>query len=529
MDKILLIILDGWGYSNNTEGNAVSLAETPNLDRFYRNYSWTLVDAAGEAVGLPRGQMGNSEVGHLNLGAGRIVYQELTRIKKCIETGQFFENPVFLEAMDRVRQNDSCLHLMGLVSDGGVHSHIDHLLALLEMADRQKINQVYVHAILDGRDTVPFGARPFLEKLEHRARDHLNGRVATVCGRYYAMDRDHRWERTERAYRAYTAGEGFKAKNSLEALDEAYSRGEADEFVQPTVIVDQEGNPLTSVKSEDSLIFFNFRPDRARQITSTFIDREFSHFDRGFAPPNPYLVTMTEYDREKPVPVAFTLDDLLFTLGEVYSRQNLAQMRIAETEKYAHVTFFFNGGREEPFPKEERIMVPSPRVATYDLQPEMSAPRVTDKIIETVQKNQHALIVANFANMDMVGHTGNLQAAISAVEAVDHGLGRIAEEALPLGWKILIVGDHGNAEEMKDPEGDTLTAHSSNPVPFIMLGKKDKPLPVLQESGILADVAPTILDLAGLDIPGDMTGKSLLADKSITAGRDYYGRSHPED
>ena len=531
MDKILLIILDGWGHNENTVGNAVYQANTPTLDYLYANYRWSLVEAAGEAVGLPDGQMGNSEVGHLNLGAGRVVYQELTRIGKCIETGEFYENPVFLEAIDRVRQNDSTLHLMGLVSDGGVHSHVDHLIALLEMARRQKINKVYIHAILDGRDTVPFGAGPFLEKVEQKAAEKATGRIATVCGRYYAMDRDKRWDRTERAYRAYVRGEGLQATSALEALEQAYNRKEGDEFVQPTVIVDEKGHPLTTVNSEDSLIFFNFRPDRARQITRTFLEKDFSHFDRGSNPPRPYLVTMTEYDREMPAPVAFTIDDLEQTLGEVYSRQGLTQMRIAETEKYAHVTFFFNGGREKPFSGEDRIMVPSPKVATYDLQPEMSAPAVTKKIVETVKAGKHDLIVANYANMDMVGHSGNLEAAIAAVEAVDQGIGKITREALPLGWQILIVGDHGNAEEMKDAKGATLTAHSGNPVPFILLNSSIVPgngaggRAGLREKGILADVAPTILDLAGLPVPEEMTGKSMVADKKLTTGRDYHGRS----
>ncbi len=526
MNKVLLIILDGWGYSKSNEGNAINLARTPNLDRFFNDYPWTLLDAAGEAVGLPDGQMGNSEVGHLNLGAGRIVYQELTRIGKCIESGEFYNNEVFLEAMEKVRQNDSALHLVGLVSDGGVHSHFDHLMALVEMARRQKIDRVFIHAILDGRDTIPFGAGPFLEKLVEYNREHQNCQVATICGRYYAMDRDRRWDRTERAYRAYTAGEGLKARDPLSALKEAYERGEGDEFVQPTVIVDDAGAPLSKIRSEDSVIFFNFRPDRVRQITRALAEENFEPFDRGQDPPHPYLATMTEYDRELPLPVAFTLDDLEATLGEVYSRQNLAQMRIAETEKYAHVTFFFNGGREKPFSGEERIMIPSPHVATYDLQPEMSAGEVADKIIETIRADQHPLIVSNFANMDMVGHTGDMEAAIKAVEAVDAALGRISGEALPGGWHILIVGDHGNAEEMKNQVGETLTAHSANPVPFIVLSQATH---ALHDRGVLADVAPTILALAGLSVPGEMTGKNMLTEDQLTARRDCCGRADSED
>ncbi len=507
MKKIILIIIDGWGHSKKSEGNAISQAATPNMDRFYQEHAHSLLDAAGEAVGLPEGQMGNSEVGHLNLGAGRIVYQELTRIGKSIESGEFYENPVLVEAMEKVKQKGSALHLMGLVSDGGVHSHFEHLLALLEMAGRLKVDKVFVHAILDGRDTVPFGARPFLEKLEKLGKEKQSGLVATVSGRYYAMDRDRRWERTERAYRAYIHGEGLKASDPLEALDGAYERDEGDEFVQPTVIVDQLGAPLTVVRSEDSVIFFNFRPDRARQISRALAEVDFSHFDRGPSPPLPYLVTMTRYDRDLPVPAAFTLDDLFNTLGEVYSRQSIAQMRIAETEKYAHVTYFFNGGRENPFPGENRILVPSPKVATYDLQPEMSAPEVTARIIETVKEDKHPLIVTNYANPDMVGHTGILPAAIKAVQAVDSGLGAVAEEALPRGWHVLICGDHGNAEEMQNRKGETLTAHSGNPVPFLLLGPQKYSL---RSRGVLADVAPTILQLAGINAPPEMTGRSML-------------------
>lgn len=510
MGKILLVILDGWGYSEEIEGNAILQADTPNMDRLFNNYPWTLLDAAGEAVGLPPDQMGNSEVGHLNLGAGRIVEQELTRITHCIESGEFFENPALTGAMEKVNQKESTLHLIGLVSDGGVHSHFDHLLALLEMARRKKVKKVFVHAVLDGRDTIPFGAKPFLEELEQQAGKHRNGYIATVTGRYYAMDRDRRWDRVERAYRAYTRGEGLKATDPVAALESAYNRGESDEFVQPTVIVDRQGKPLTIVRSEDSMIFFNFRPDRTRQISRSFAEQDFSHFDRGPKPPRPYLATMTEYDRSLPLAVAFNFEDLEKTLGEIYAGQDLAQMRIAETEKYAHVTFFFSGGREKKFPGEERIMVPSLRVATYDLKPEMAAPEVTSCVIETIKKDQHHLVVVNYANADMVGHSGIMDAAIKAVEAVDEGIGAITDEALTRGWYILICADHGNAEEMEDKEGDTLTAHSANKVPFLLVGPEKF---VLRSGGILADVAPTILDLAGIEIPAEMAGKSILARK----------------
>lgn len=477
------------------------------MDRLYRQYPWALLDASGEAVGLPPGQMGNSEVGHLNIGAGRIVYQELTRIGQCIESGEFFQNPVLLEAMQRVRHNQSCLHLMGLVSDGGVHSHFDHLLALLEMTRREKINNVYVHAILDGRDTVPYGAKQFLEELARLSEAHQNGYIASICGRYYAMDRDRRWERIERAYRAYVFGEGFKCGDPLQALEEAYERGEADEFVQPTVIVDNENEPLTTVRAKDSVIFFNFRPDRARQITHAMVEENFYHFDRGANPPRPYYVTMTEYDRDLPLPVSFTIEDLKATLGEVYADKGIAQMRIAETEKYAHVTFFLNGGREKPFTGEDRILVPSPKVATYDLQPEMSAFEVADQIVKTVQENHHPLVVANFANADMVGHSGIMEAAVKAIETVDSCVGKIEQEALARNWHVIICADHGNAEEMLNHRGETLTAHSANPVPFILLSREPFKL---RKRGILADIAPTILQIAAMAIPGEMTGESMI-------------------
>jgi len=509
LKKVVLLILDGWGYAAPGAGNTIDLAGTPNMDRFYRHYPWALLDASGEAAGLPPGQMGNSEVGHLNLGAGRIVYQELTRISRCLKSGEFFNNEVLLEAMERARDGSGSLHLVGLVSDGGVHSHYEHLLGLLEMAHRQKVERLFVHAILDGRDTIPFGAKPFLAELERLCKDSGRGCIASVCGRYYAMDRDRRWDRVKRAYDLYTRGVGLKADSALKALTEAYGRGEGDEFVQPTVITTGDGQPATTIGKGDSVIFFNFRPDRMRQLSWAFVDRDFEPFDRGENPPLPYCVTMTEYDRSRPLPIAFSNEDILSTLGEVYAEQGLAQVRIAETEKYAHVTFFFNGGREEPFALEDRILVPSPQVATYDLQPEMSAPEVTQQIVGCVTQNDHHLIVANFANADMVGHTGDIEAAIKAIETVDSSLGVIEAAVLAKGWEMIVTADHGNAELMQGETGETLTAHSANPVPFILVGQERR---ALRDRGILADVAPTVLALAGLAKPPAMTGSSMLSE-----------------
>jgi len=509
LKNILLLILDGWGHAEPGAGNVIELARTPHMDRFYRQYPFALLDAAGEAVGLPAGQMGNSEVGHLNLGAGRVVYQELTRISRSIRLGEFYGNKVLLETMERVRNGSGALHLVGLVSDGGVHSHIEHLLGLLEMARRQEVKRLFIHAILDGRDTIPFGAGPFLAELERFCRESGRGAIATVCGRYYAMDRDQRWDRVKRAYVAYTRGEGLQSGSALEALAEAYGRGEGDEFVQPTVISGSMRQPVAKIGSEDSIIFFNFRPDRMRQLSRTFIDQDFEPFERGENPPLPYCVAMTEYDRARPVPVAFTAEDIRATLGEVYAGQGLAQARIAETEKYAHVTFFFSGGREAPFALEDRILIPSPKVATYDLQPEMSAPEVARKIIECVARNNHRLVVANFANADMVGHTGDIKAATKAVETVDSSLGLIEAQVLSRGWAMIVTADHGNAELMLGGAGETLTAHSANPVPFVLVGSEEK---ALRPRGILADVAPTVLALAGLEKPPAMTGSSLLTD-----------------
>ena len=507
MNPVALVILDGWGYRNESFGNAILQACTPQMDALSRDFNCCLIEAAGEAVGLPPGQMGNSEVGHLNLGAGRIVFQDFSRISRAIEDGTFFENPVLREAMHRVHRTGGNIHLIGLLSDGGVHSHTDHLAALLEMAEQQQAGPVFIHAILDGRDTPPASARPYLERFHQRSLQRQNGFIATICGRYYAMDRDRRWDRTEKAYRAYVYGEGNYSSDPRQALEEAYSRGETDEFVQPVVITGQDGTRLTTIRENDSVIFFNFRPDRVRQISRALTDEQFAYFQRGPAPPRPHVVTMTEYERSHPLPVAFPPDYLGNTLGELYSDSGRSQLRIAETEKYAHVTFFFNGGCEKAFPGEERLLIPSPKVATYDLQPEMSAAGVGEAAVRAIVEGRHHLLVVNFANADMVGHTGVFEAAVKAIEAVDRQLGLIAKAALKQGWRVIICGDHGNAEMMIDENGGRYTAHTINPVPCILLGCG----PVqLRPDGCLADIAPTILELAGLPQPSQMTGRSLI-------------------
>lgn len=511
MNPVLLLILDGWGYSKQLPGNAIARASTPCMDRLCKQFPWTTVLASGEAVGLPSGQMGNSEVGHLNIGAGRIVYQDLTRISRSISSGQFFQNQVLIEAMTKVRKSGSALHLIGLVSDGGVHSHFSHLLAILEMAEQAGLARVYIHAILDGRDVPPASARPFLEQLYRRSLECRLGLIASICGRYYAMDRDRRWARTEKAYRAYVYGEGVTAVHPVSALEAAYGRGETDEFVSPVVIVGAEGLPLATIRPQDSVICFNFRPDRARQITRSLVDEVFTGFNRGPAAPRPHCVTLTEYDRTLPVVVAFPPEYLRGTLGEVVSSLGLSQLRVAETEKYAHVTFFFNGGLEEPFPGEKRVLVPSPAVATYDLQPEMSAGGVTSEVVTALRCREFPFIVANFANADMVGHTGNFSAAVKAIEAVDRSVGLIVEEACSRGWRAVICGDHGNAEQMTGVQGSPHTAHTVNPVPVTIL----TPEPVaLNREGVLADIAPTVLALAGIDPSPQMTGRSLILSTS---------------
>lgn len=501
---LALIIMDGYGISTVTEGNAVACARKPNIDALMRKYPNTNIAASGLAVGLPEGQMGNSEVGHLNLGAGRVVYQDYTRISLAVEQNKLRENPVLLEVMDKARAGAKKLHFIGLLSDGGVHSHNTHLYALIEMAKERGLKNVYVHAVLDGRDVPPKSAIAYFRELDSRMRAIGIGNVATVAGRYYTMDRDKRWERVEQGYRALIEGKGFRAGTPEQAVTDGYNRGESDEFLKPT-IVDPEG----LVEDGDGVIFFNFRPDRAREITRAFVDPDFREFERANIRVN--FVCMTQYDATLKAPVAYGPQNLDSTLGEIISRKGLAQLRIAETEKYAHVTYFFNGGRELPNPGEDRVLIPSPKVATYDLQPEMSAYLVTEAVVERVRSGKYSLIILNYANPDMVGHTGIYEAAVKAVEAVDACVGRVVEAVLAQGGAVLLIADHGNAEKMIDLEtGQPHTAHTTNPVPFVLIlddGREHR----LRAGGVLADVAPTILDLMGIPVPKAMTGKSLIA------------------
>jgi 2,3-bisphosphoglycerate-independent phosphoglycerate mutase len=505
---LVLIIMDGWGLRENGEGNAVSLARTPYIDQLYDRYPSTYLASSGEAVGLPKGQMGNSEVGHLNLGAGRIVYQDMLRISRSIEDGSFFRNEALLKVLEKVKEKGSTLHLMGLLSDGGVHSHNTHLYALLNLAKMAGLKKVSVHAILDGRDTPPKSAAKYLEELEQKIISLGIGQVASIAGRYYSMDRDRRWDRTEKAYRTYVYGEGERAGSSLAALREAYRRGETDEFVLPTVIVNEHSQPLSLINSDDGLIFFNFRADRAREISRAFVERNFSEFARGASPSFPYYVCFIEYDPALQVPVAFPPEYLSGTLGEAVSRKGFQQIRIAETEKYAHVTYFFNGGREEAYPGEDRILIPSPHVPTYDLKPEMSAPEVTEEVLKALDKCSYRLLVVNYANPDMVGHTGKLEAAIKAVETVDREVGMVVSRTLQKGGMAIVTADHGNAEKMVDEEGNPHTAHTRSDTPFILVTARDGY--TLPPRGKLADVAPTILKLLSLPVPPEMSGVSLI-------------------
>lgn len=505
---VVLIIRDGWGVSDVEKGNATKLARTPVLDRLLKEYPHSVLEASGEAVGLPDGQMGNSEVGHLNLGAGRVVYQEFTRITKAIRDGGFFTNEVFIAACKNVLKNKSALHFAGLLSDGGVHSHIDHLYALLKLAKDQNLRNVFVHAILDGRDTSPTGGAGYIAQLEGKMKEFGVGRIATVMGRYYAMDRDNRWERVEKAYRAMVEGIGEKARDAQKAVKDSYGKNVTDEFVMPTVIVSEDGLPVATVKKEDSFICFNFRSDRAREITRTFVQRDFDKFRRpeGMFP---YYVCITEYDAELNVPVAFPPQSLKNIFGEVISKAGLKQLRIAETEKYAHVTFFFNGGVETPFKDEDRCLIPSPKVATYDLKPEMSAPEVTDEAVNRIHSKKYDVVILNFANSDMVGHTGIIPAVVKAQQVIDTCVGRVIDAVLQEGGIALVTADHGNAEKMIDLDtGEPFTAHTTNPVHFIAVGDGMKNRKV--RDGILADVAPTMLSLLGLPVPQEMTGKNLI-------------------
>lgn len=505
---LMLIILDGWGYREEKEGNAVLAARTPNLNRLQKEYPSCFLEASGEAVGLPEGQMGNSEVGHLNIGAGRIIYQDLTRINFSIRNGDFFENPAFLDAISNVKAHNSSLHLMGLVSYGGVHSHMTHLHALIKLAQEKGLEKVYIHAFLDGRDVPPKAALEDIKELATFFKENGKVKIATVSGRYYAMDRDKRWERTKLAYDALTLGIApFTVCDPVDAVSEAYSRGETDEFVKPTVVTDAKGQPVATIKDNDSVIFFNFRPDRARQLTWAFVKKDFEDFQRKVHP-QVYYVCMAQYDETLDLPIAYPPEELENVLGEVLSKQGLIQLRIAETEKYAHVTFFLNGGVEKCYEGEDRCLIPSPKIATYDLKPEMSAYEVTDEVIKRIESGKYDVIILNFANMDMVGHTGIFEAAVAAVEAVDSCVGRIVEALTKAGGVALITADHGNAEQMENPNtGEPHTAHTSNPVKCIYVG--DGEVKALK-NGKLCDLAPTLLELLGVRKPEEMTGESLI-------------------
>lgn len=504
---VMLMILDGWGIAPPSSTNAVTRARTPHLDYYFNRYPHSQLRCSGEAVGLPEGQMGNSEVGHLSIGSGRIIYQSLTRISRAVKDGSLEKNPVLVKAMEEARDGGKKLHLLGLLSDGGVHSHIDHLLGLLAMVQKMGVEKVCVHAFLDGRDTPPQSAAPFLEQVEKACKELGVGQISTVSGRYYAMDRDKRWERIRKVYDCMTGGEALEAPSAAEGLAAAYGAGQTDEFVVPFRVAGVDGK----VEKGDSLIFFNFRPDRARELTHVFTDPEFAGFPRKEIALPVHFVSMTEYEKGLQAAVAFPPEAIKDTLAEVVSRAGLHQLHIAETEKYAHVTFFFNGGREQPFPNEDRILVPSPKVATYDLQPEMSAYLVTEKLQEALAKDLYDLVILNFANPDMVGHTGSLEAAVKALEAVDECVGSLAETVLQKGGALCITADHGNLEEMEDPVTHApMTAHTTNPVPFLVVGAE----PGTQvEDGGLSDIAPTLLDLLDLPEPEAMTGHSLLHHK----------------
>lgn len=509
---VVLMVLDGYGLNEKSEGNAIAQANTPVMDSLMAEYPFKPGNASGMAVGLPDGQMGNSEVGHMNIGAGRIIYQDLTRITKAIEDGDFFENKVLLQAVDNVKKNHSDLHLYGLLSDGGVHSHNTHLYALLELAKKNNVNNVYVHCFLDGRDTPPASGKDYVAELQKKIDEIGVGQIASLHGRYYAMDRDNNWDRVEKAYKALVEGEGKKATDAVQAMADSYAEDVTDEFVIPTVI-EKDGKPLATIKPNDSVIFYNFRPDRAREITHAFCDKEFDKFERanGFMPL--MYVCFKDYDETiENKRIAFEKENIVNTFGEFLASKGKTQLRLAETEKYAHVTFFFNGGVEEPNKDEERSLVKSPAVATYDLQPEMSAPEVGERLNAAITSDKYDVIVINFANPDMVGHTGVIEAAIAAVERIDQCVGAAVDAVKQVDGVLFICADHGNAEKMIDYEtGEPHTAHTTNQVPFILVNYDEAY--TLRDGGCLADIAPTLIEIMGLEQPKEMTGKSLLIKK----------------
>lgn len=499
---VMLMILDGWGVAPASDVNAATLAQTPNLDRYFAEFPHTTLEASGMEVGLPEGQIGNSEVGHLNIGAGRIIYQSLTRITKAIKDGDFFNNEVLCACMDKTKNAGKALHLMGLLSDGGVHSNINHLIALLKMAKARGLEKVYVHAFLDGRDVPPKSAVGFIKQLQEAIAGMEFGKIATVMGRYYAMDRDNRWDRLEKAYKTLVLGDGKLVADPVQGVEASYEAGITDEFVEPMVVDGVDAK----ITGGDGIIFFNFRPDRARQITRALNDAEFPHFERPASALPVNFVCMTQYDATIDAPVAYPPEEYTETLGEVLAKEGKRQLRIAETEKYAHVTFFFNGGVEEPNLNEERILINSPKVATYDLQPEMSAYDVTDALLAELDKDKFDVVVLNYANPDMVGHTGVLPAAIKAMEAVDECVGKVVDKVLSLGGSVCITADHGNLEKMAEADGTPHTAHTTNIVPFILVSNEEHKL----HSGVLADIAPTMLELLNIEKPAVMTGSSLI-------------------